>query len=49
MALVPARSDLVVISDFLWDEDRIDAFLKTCASRPCEPIFSAFSILRNGN
>ena len=34
MSLVPPRSDLVVISDFLWDEDRIDTFLKTCASRP---------------
>lgn len=32
-ALSP-QTDLVLISDFLWEEDRIEAVLKHCASRP---------------
>ncbi|GBR68231.1 hypothetical protein AA103587_0697 [Gluconobacter kanchanaburiensis NBRC 103587] len=34
MTRVAAKSDLVVISDFLWEESRIDDFLKNCSSRP---------------
>ena len=31
---IPPQTDLVLISDFLWEEDRIDAVLKHCANRP---------------
>ncbi|GBD56969.1 DUF58 domain-containing protein [Gluconobacter wancherniae] len=31
---VPNNADLVIVSDFLWEEKRIDALLKQCAGRP---------------
>ncbi|WP_245528477.1 DUF58 domain-containing protein [Gluconobacter morbifer] len=34
VALIPTRADLVVVSDFLWEEDRIDAFLRDCSRHP---------------
>ncbi|GAD25453.1 hypothetical protein NBRC3257_0452 [Gluconobacter thailandicus NBRC 3257] len=34
LAGLPPQTDLVLISDFLWEEERIEALLKQCANRP---------------